>query len=81
MKVAMGLEELEQFDLLEEKIGALISLVNGLKEEKNNLEEKVRRQEEAIASFSREKELIKADRALMRKKIETILEKIETCNW
>ena len=81
MKVAMGLEELEQFDLLEEKIGALISLVNGLKEEKNNLEEKVRRQEEAIVSLSREKELFKADRALMRKKIETILEKIETCNW
>jgi hypothetical protein len=76
----MVLEELEQFDLLEEKVVKLVSLVSTLREEKDGLEERVKRQEESMASFAREIEALRADRELVREKIVTLLEKMEACN-
>jgi uncharacterized coiled-coil DUF342 family protein len=73
----MGLDELEQFGLLEQKIESLISLASSLKEEKINLEKKVQAQEEKIGSLTNEIETLKADRDLVRKRIVTLLEKIE----
>jgi uncharacterized coiled-coil DUF342 family protein len=73
----MGLDEFEQFGLLEQKIESLISLASSLKEEKINLEKKVQAQEEKIGSLTNEIETLKADRDLVRKRIVTLLEKIE----
>jgi len=76
----MGLDELEQFALLEQKIELLISLVSSLKEEKINLEKKVQSQEEKISSLANEIDTLKADKDLVRKRIVTLLEKIEKIN-
>jgi FtsZ-binding cell division protein ZapB len=76
----MGLDELEQFALLEQKIELLISLVSSLKEEKINLEKKVQSQEEKISSLANETGTLKADRDIVRKRIATLLEKIEEFN-
>ena len=76
----MGLDELKQFGLLEQKIESLILLVSSLKEEKSNLEKKLQGQEENINSFTNEMEMLKADRDLVRKRIATLLEKIEEFN-
>ncbi len=73
----MGLDEFEQFGLLEQKIESLISLASSLKEEKINLEKKAQAQEEKIGSLTNEIETLKADRDLVRKRIVTLLEKIE----
>ncbi len=73
----MGLDELEQFGLLEQKIESLISLARSLKEEKINLEEKAQGQEEKIDSLTNEIEMLKSDRDLVRKRIVTLLEKIK----
>jgi len=73
----MGLDELEQFGLLEQKIESLISLASSLKEEKINLEKKVQSQEERIDSLTNEIAMLGADRELVRKRIVALLEKIE----
>jgi len=76
----MGLEELEQFGLLEQKIESLISMASSLKEEKINLEKKIQGQEEKIDSLTDEIEMLKADRDLVRKRIAALLEKVEEFN-
>jgi len=77
LKLRMGLDELEQFGLLEQKIESLISRARSLKGEKANLEEKVRGQEGLIDALTNETEMLKADRGLVRKRIRALLEKIE----
>jgi len=47
----MGQNDLDQFDLLEKKVDAIISLVISLKEDKMSLERKVNAQEERIESI------------------------------
>ncbi len=76
----MGLDELEQFGLLEQKIESLISFANSLKQEKINLEKRVQGQGEKIDSLTKQIEMLKADRDLVRKRIATLLEKIEEFN-
>ena len=73
----MGLDELEQFALLEQKVESLVSLMGSLKEEKINLEEKVQGQWEKIESINEEIETLKTDRDLVRERIITLLQKIE----
>ena len=73
----MGLNELEQFGLLEEKIESLISRVSSFKEEKIDLEKNVQSQEKKIGLLTDEIETLKADRGLIRKRVATLLEKIE----
>jgi septal ring factor EnvC (AmiA/AmiB activator) len=72
----MGLDELNQFGLLEEKIESLISLVGSLSEEKVNLERNMHGQEKKIGSLTKEIETLEIDRDVIRKRIETLLEKI-----
>jgi archaellum component FlaC len=76
----MELDELEQFGLLEQKIESLISFANSLKQEKINLEKRVQGQGEKIDSLTKQIEMLKADRDLVRKRIATLLEKIEEFN-
>lgn len=80
MKTRMELDELNQFGLLEQKVEFIISLVNSLKEEKVNIEKNLESQEEKIDSLTREIEVLKADRDLVRKRIATLLERIEEFN-
>lgn len=76
----MGLDDLEQFSILEQKVESLISLVSSLKEEKIDLEKKVQGQGERISSFANEIDKLKADKDLVKKRIITLLEKIEKIN-
>jgi len=72
----MGLDELNQFGLLEEKIESLISLVGSLNEEKDNLERDMHGREKKIGSLTKEIETLEIDRDVIRKRIATLLEKI-----
>jgi len=72
----MGLDELNQFGLLEEKIESLISLVRSLNEEKDNLERNMHGQEKTIGSLTKEIETVEIGRDVIRKRIATLLEKI-----
>lgn len=72
----MGLDELNQFDLLEKKIESLISLVVSLNEEKGSLERNIYGQEKKIGSLTKEIETLEIDRDVIRKRIATLLEKI-----
>ena len=72
----MGLDELNQFGLLEEKIGSLISLVGSLNKEKENLERNMYGQEKKIGSLTKEIKTLEIDRDVIRKRIAALLEKI-----
>jgi septal ring factor EnvC (AmiA/AmiB activator) len=72
----MGLDELNQFGLLEEKIESLISLVGSLNEEKTSLERNMHGQEKKVSSLTKEIETLEIDRDVIRKRIATLLEKI-----
>lgn len=76
----MGLDELNQFSLLEQRVESIISLASSLKEEKVNLEGKLQSQEEKIDSLIDEIEMLKTDKDLIRKRIVSLLEKIEEYN-
>jgi len=73
----MGLDELDKFDLLEEKIESLISQVGSFNEEKGALERNINGQEQKIHSLTKEIETLEIDRDLIRKRIATLLEKID----
>ena len=72
----MGFDELNQFGLLEEKIEALISLVGSLNEEKADLERNIHSQEKKLGSLAKEIETLEVDRDAIRKRIATLLEKM-----
>ncbi len=76
----MGLDELNQFGLLEQRIESIVSLVRSLKEEKVNLEGRLQSQEEEIDSLTNEMEMLETDRELARKRLVTLLEKMEEYN-
>ena len=72
----MGFDELNQFGLLEEKIESLISLVGSLNEEKADLERNIHSQEKKLGSLTKEIETLGVDRDAIRKRITTLLEKM-----
>jgi len=69
--------DIEQFDVLEEKIDSLLSLVENLKNENSSLSERVQIQEEKIADLSRQVEALKSGRDKAKQKILQLLEKLE----
>ena len=73
----MGLTGLHQFALLEERIEALISRVNSLKQEKESAGRRLQDQEEKINRLGHEIETLKAEKGFIRNKVEALLEKIE----
>jgi septal ring factor EnvC (AmiA/AmiB activator) len=72
----MGFDQLNQFGLLEEKIESLISLVGSLNEERADLERNIHSQEKKLGSLTKEIETLEVDRDAIRKRITTLLEKM-----
>ena len=73
----MGFDELDQFELLEKKVGSLISLVSSLKEENTSLERRVQEAGEELRSLAQEMEGLKADREAVRERVAGLLRRIE----
>lgn len=73
-------EELDQFQLLEEKIGNLIEYVRSLKQEKESLSGRVEMQEEKIASLTGERDQLRQEKDAAKSRIVSILEKIDQIN-
>jgi len=69
-------EEMDQFKILEEKIGALIDRVSSLKNEKETITTKVREQDKIIADLKGELENLKSSREKTKVRIQSILDKI-----
>jgi FtsZ-binding cell division protein ZapB len=70
-------EEIDQFQLLEQKIDKLITTIKNLKTEKESLNEKLQIQEERLTDLTREVEGLKSGRDKARQRIVSLLEKIE----
>lgn len=70
--------EMDQFQLLEEKIDNLIEFITVLKREKESIAEKAQIQEEKISDLNKQLEGLKAGRDSARQKIVSLLEKIES---
>jgi FtsZ-binding cell division protein ZapB len=75
----METDELDQFELLEQRVEALISLVNSLKEENVTLERRVQEGGEELRSLKKETEGLMAGREAVRERIARLLRKIEEC--
>jgi FtsZ-binding cell division protein ZapB len=75
----MGLKEIAQFELLEQKVETLISALGSLNEQKMMLERKARTQEEELSILRSEIDTLKADRDVVQKRIAGLLEKIAEC--
>ncbi|MCP4664793.1 MAG: hypothetical protein GY849_00365 [Deltaproteobacteria bacterium] len=75
-KVHLG-EEIDQFQLLEEKIDSLINLVGALKEEKESFSEKLRLQEGKVADLTEQLRKSEAAKDMVKQRVSTILTKIE----
>jgi len=74
----MGKEkEIDQFKLLEEKIDSLIEFVKSLKKEKESLVEKRHIQDEKISVLTEEVESLRATNDTAKRRIISLLEKIE----
>ena len=76
----MGLEEIEQFDLLERKVESLISAVGTLTEQRVALERKVKGQQAELDSLRNEIETLRTDRELVQKRIANLLDRIAECS-
>jgi hypothetical protein len=70
-------EEMDQFQLLEQKIDGLLELVGTLRKEKAALAEKTQIQEERLRDLAEEVESMKTARDKARQRILTLLDKIE----
>ncbi len=75
----MGLEEIEQFDLLEQKIESLISVIGTLTDQKTTLERKGKGQQTELDSVRNEIETLRTDRELIQKRIASLLDRITEC--
>jgi uncharacterized coiled-coil DUF342 family protein len=75
----MGLKEIEQFKLLEQKVETLISALGSLNEQKMMLERKTRTQEEVLGTLRSEIDTLRADRDAVQERIANLLEKITQC--
>jgi septal ring factor EnvC (AmiA/AmiB activator) len=70
-------EEIDQFQMLEDKVDSLIKMVTAMKRERESLLEKIHIQEEKIANLASEAEALKATRDKAKQSILSLLEKIE----
>jgi septal ring factor EnvC (AmiA/AmiB activator) len=70
-------EEIDQFQMLEDKVDSLIKMATAMKRERESLLEKIHIQEEKIANLASEAEALKATRDKAKQRILSLLEKIE----
>jgi hypothetical protein len=73
----MGSVELDQIDLLEKKVDAIISLVISLKEDKLALERKIKAQEEKTDSIVNDIKNFHKKRELAQNRLSRLLEKMD----
>ena len=69
--------DVDQFQLLEQKIDGLIELITDLRNEKTLLAEKVQTQEQKISELRMQVENLNTNRDRAKQKIVSLLEKIE----
>jgi len=72
-----SLDDIDQFQLLENKIDTLLEFVTELKKEKELLTEKIKMQEEKLAYLNVEIEDLKTVRDKAKQKVLSLLQKIE----
>jgi uncharacterized coiled-coil DUF342 family protein len=70
-------EEMDQFQVLEQKIDGLLELVGSLRKEKTALTEKTQIQEERLRDLVEEVETLKTARDNARQRVLNLLDKIE----
>ncbi len=70
-------EDMDQFQLLEEKVDSLIQYIATLKKENESLAEKLRIQEERLTDVTQEVEQMKEARGKVKQRVVTLLERIE----
>lgn len=70
-------EETDQFQLLEEKVDSLIEKTMALKSERDILENKLRVEEEKVVELTAKIEKLRSGRNDAKKKIMSLLEKME----
>jgi uncharacterized coiled-coil DUF342 family protein len=70
-------EDMDQFQLLEEKVDSLIQYIAALKKEKESLAEKLHIQEEKLSDITKEVEQLKEARGRVKQRVVTLLERIE----
>jgi uncharacterized coiled-coil DUF342 family protein len=70
-------EDMDQFQLLEEKVDSLIQYIATLKKENESLAEKLHIQEERLTNLTQEVEQLKAARGKVKQRVVTLLERIE----
>ncbi|MGD8227136.1 MAG: cell division protein ZapB [Desulfobacteraceae bacterium] len=73
-------EDMDQFQLLEEKIDSLIQYIATLKKENESLAEKLHIQEEKLTNLTQELEQLRAARGKVKQRVVTLLERIEQAN-
>lgn len=74
----MGVDnEVDQFELLEQKIDGLISMVETLRQEKASLAEKVQVQERRLSDLNAELEDFRTANDKAKERIASLLEKIQ----
>jgi len=69
-------DEVDQFELLEEKIESLIRYVGSVRKEKEELAEKIHSQEEKITALTSEVERLRLSKEKAKQRIVTLLEKM-----
>ena len=69
-------EELDQFRILEEKIGALIDRISSLKNENESLTMRLGEKENVITELKAELDNLRSSRDKARERIQSILDKI-----
>jgi FtsZ-binding cell division protein ZapB len=69
--------EADYFNVLEEKVGLLITQIGSLKNEREKLREKILQQQKTISDLSGEVEKIRGSRDKVKDRIMNILNKIE----
>ena len=70
-------DQMDQFQLLEEKVDALIERVESLRGEKTNLTEQASTQEKRVSDLSAEVDQLRGASDEARRRIAALLEKIE----
>jgi len=69
--------EIDQFQLLEEKVDRLIDMIAELRREKEALAEKAQIQDERISDLTAQLEILKSSRDRAKQRIISLLEKME----
>ena len=69
--------EIDQFDILEQKIDSLVGAITALKKEKEALVEKTQIQEEKLTDLGAQVEELKSGRDKAKQRIIALLEKLE----